>query len=173
MRTDAVFRKRGSHDWPLIAKDDAELENRLNSGGHFLALPKEPAALANVLEVSIVDFLVAKLNKLEGVQSKPGTERGYPDIEITGERFGGGYHALDVKVARRAKNKKRTQSRITLYTGNTYFRYPTLQWPGTFRPFNEYASHLDLIAIYTLNEKSFARIEDLELIIHEAWRIGS
>ncbi|MDQ6869861.1 MAG: hypothetical protein M3178_16460 [Pseudomonadota bacterium] len=48
-----------------------------------------------------------------------------------------------------------------------------LKWPGTFRPFQEYGSHLDLLAVYTLNEESLSRIDNLELIIQEAWRIGS
>jgi|TARA_B100000315_G_scaffold146128_1_gene135019 hypothetical protein len=147
----AVYRKCGDHGWPLVAQNEVELESKLESGGHFLALPKEPAALANILEVSLVDFLLHKIEALNDVNAARGTERGYPDIEISGERFGGGYHALDVKVARRAKSGRQTQSRITLYTGNTYFRYPTLQWPGTFRPFDDYDTHLDLIALYTLN----------------------
>ena len=147
--------------------------DKLESGGHFLPLPKEPAALANVLEVSLVDFLLKRIEALNDVTAQRGTERGYPDIEIGGERFGGGYHALDVKVARRAPSGRQTQSRITLYTGNTYFRYPSLQWPGTFRPFHDYETHLDLLAIYTFNEDSLSRIEDVELIVQEAWRIGS
>ncbi len=86
-------------------------------------------------------------------------------------------HAIDIKAARRKVGKSgkstQTQSRITLYTGNTYFRYPQLHWPATIRPFQDYGSHLSLIAIYTLNEASDGRIEDLELIVHETWRIGS
>src|SRR5260221_14614045 len=66
-----------------------------------------------------------------------------------------------------------TQSRITLYNGTPYFAYPTLQWPGTFRPFAQYAQHLDLIGIYTLNRDSASRVDDLELIVQEPWRIGS
>lgn len=33
--------------------------------------------------------------------------------------------------------------RASLYTGNTYFRYPQLKWPGMFRPFEAYDLHLD------------------------------
>jgi hypothetical protein len=159
--------------WPLTADDPAELEARLEAGGHLLPLPKEPAALANILEVSILNFLEARIDQVPGAAIHRGTERGYPDLEISGAAFGGGHHAIDVKAARRAKSLKQTQSRITLYTGNTYFKWPDLHWPGTFRPFNEYASHLDLILIYTLNETSNARVEDLEVIVHEPWRIAS
>lgn len=169
----AIYRKRGDHSWPLEGADPEDLAGKLADGGHFLPLPKEPAALANVLEVSLVDFVLQRASDSDGVDARRGTERGYPDIEFSGPALGGGYHAVDVKVARRAKGGRRTQSRITLYTGNTYFRYPQLRWPGTFRPFQDYESHLDLIAIYTLNEKSITRIEDLELIVQEAWTIGS
>lgn len=169
----AVYRREGRHGWPLTATDADDLAAQLAAGGHFLPLPKEPAALANVLEVSLVDFLLEEAASVPGVEATRGSERGYPDVELAGQAFGGEYHALDVKVARRASGGRRTQSRITLYTGNTYFRYPQLRWPGTFRPFRDYASHVDLIAVYTLNEATPARVEDLELIVQEPWRIAS
>jgi len=173
-----VFRQHGTTSWPLTASSSDELEAALVEGGHILPLPKEPAALANVLEVSIVDFILSWLAKLEGADGRHGTERGYPDIELSGELFGGGYHAVDVKVAKRAINKRgvptgNTQSRITLYTGNTYFRYPQLTWPGTFRAFDGYESHLDILGIYTLAEDSAERVHDLELIVQQPWKIAS
>ncbi|WP_051759618.1 type II restriction endonuclease [Herbidospora cretacea] len=159
--------------WPITAESPEELEERLASGGHLLPLPKEPASLANVLEVSIVDFLVGRANMVEGLKGQRGTERGYPDLEFTGPALNDTFHAIDVKAARRHKNGKKTQSRITLYTGNTYFKRPDLHWPGTFRPFSSYTSHLDILMIYTLNEGSVTRVEDLELLVHEPWRIAS
>ncbi|WP_231995424.1 type II restriction endonuclease [Mycobacterium sp. 1274756.6] len=173
-----VFRLNGNAAWPITAPDPSTLAQMLAEGGHILPLPQEPAALANVLEVSLVNFLLERGNRTEGVTVLRGTERGYPDLELSGPRFGGGFHAVDVKVARRKVTKagrptNSTQSRITLYTGNTYFRYPQLHWPGTFRPFQDYTSHLDLICVYTLNYTSLARVEDAELIVQEAWRIAS
>lgn len=169
----AVYRMRGSHAWPLVASNEQQLKEKLESGGHFLALPKEPAALANVLEVSLVDFMLAKLGAIHGVRASRGTERGYPDVEVTGGPFGDSHFAVDVKVARRNKNGKQTQSRITLYTGNTYFRYPDLKWAGTFRPFCDYTQHIDVIALYTLNESTLSRVDKLEVVVQEPWRIGS
>jgi hypothetical protein len=125
------------------------------------------------LEVSIVDFVLRHLAEVPGAQAQRGTERGYPDIEVGGQPFGGGFHAVDVKVARRAPSGRSTESRITLYTGNSYFRYPKLRFPGTFRPFQDYASHLDIVGIYTFNPDSPARVEDLEVVVHPAWRIAS
>lgn len=169
-----VFQRDSARaSWPLVAHDPGELEVRLGEGGHLLPLPKEPAALANVLEVSILDFLELRIQQVPGAELRRGSERGYPDLEISGPAFGGGFHAVDVKAARRAANKVQTQSRITLYTGNTYFRWPDLHWPGTFRPFSQYATHLDLLIIYTLNPDSNARVEDLEIIVQEPWRIAS
>ena len=174
----AVYRAGRTPTFPLTARDEAELQTKLKSGGHFLPLPKEPAALANVLEVSLIEFLLQELAGVRGAAAQRGTERGYPDIEITGPAFGDVPHAIDIKAARRkvgstGRVSANTQSRITLYTGNTYFRYPQLKWPGTFRPFQDYGSHLSLIAIYTLNDASDGRIEDLDLIAQETWRIGS
>lgn len=170
----AVLRKEGtSPAWPLSAKDADDLVAKLSAGGHLVPLPKEPAALANVLEVSLVDFILARADKARGVKATRGSERGYPDIELTGTAFGGGHHAIDIKNARRSKSGRTTQSPITLYTGNTYFRYPTLLWPGTFRPFADYETHVDLLGIYTLDEGLPGRITDLELIVQEPWRIAS
>lgn len=107
-----------------------------------------------------------------------GAERGYPDLEIEGDHFGGGYRAVDVKLARVRVPKAggdpiRTVSRITLYTGNTYFRYPDLPLGGIRRPFADYEEHLDVIGLYVFNEASKARVERLELLVHEPWQIAS
>jgi hypothetical protein len=169
-----VFQRESDvSSWPLKAAGPAELERRLTQGGHLLPLPKEPAALANVLEVSIVNFLTLRALLVPQAEVRQGTERGYPDLEFGGQAFGGGFHAVDVKAARRAANRRQTQSRITLYTGNTYFKWPDLHWPGTIRPFSAYATHLDVIMIYTLNLESNARVEDLEILVQEPWRIAS
>lgn len=169
----AVFKRSGDHPWPLVAKDEADLEAQLLGGGHFLPLPKEPAALANVVEVGVVDFLLSKLDPAT-CETVRGTERGYPDLEL---KINGKFFAVDVKVAQRRIGKKgptgQTKSRITLYTGNTFFAYPTLHWPGTFRPFGDYAGHIDIIAIYRLDVDSPSRVCDIELIVTEPWKIAS
>jgi hypothetical protein len=169
----ALYRRHGDHSWPLQAADEQDLEWKLDQGGHFLPLPKEPAALANIIEVSVVDYLIERSEASLGLEIARGTERGYPDIEFTGSGLGNRFFAVDVKVARRAKNGRRTQSRITLYTGNTYFRFPQLHWPGTFRPFDDYSRHFTLACIYTLEPGEYSRVADLELLVHETWRIAS
>ncbi len=111
-----------------------------------------------------------KLEADDRLKVRKGTERGYPDLEVASDDQ---IFAVDVKVARRSKSLKQTQSRITLYTGNTYFRYPQLKWPQTFRPFRDYQGHLDIIVLYTLNTESLHRIEDVEVLVHPSWEIAS
>lgn len=171
-----VFQRTGaSEQWPLHATDRHQLEQALAERGHLLPLPKEPAALANILEVSIVNYLTEQLAALDGATVARGSERSYPDLEVGGPAFGGGFHAIDIKAARRAvtTGRQRTQSRITLYTGNTYFKWPHLHWPGTMRPFDDYTGHLDVLLIYTLQTDTTARVDDLEVIVQEPWRIAS
>ncbi len=172
-----VFRTGGDHAWPLHAVDGADLLEQLDSGGHLLPLPGESAALANVLEVAIVDFLLDRLEGLPDASGTRGDERGYPDLEVEGEMFGGGHRAVDVKLARVSVPKKgqptRTQSRITLFTGNTYFRHPELALGGIRRPFAEYREHLDVIGLYVFDVSMKARVKSIEWLVHEPWRIAS
>jgi hypothetical protein len=168
-----VYVEQGDHDWPLVARDGEELTGLLEEGGHLVSLPKESAALANVIEVALVDFLLERLEDTPGAEGRRGEERSYPDLEISGEVFGGGFHAVDIKMARLKKSGKQTQSRCTLYTGNTYFKWPMIRWPGMFRPFDDYTSHLDIIGVYRLDVAYRGRVRDLELLVHEPWRIAS
>ncbi len=164
---------RATHEqWPLVAANAIDLEQKLKDAGQLSPLPKEPAALANLVEVVLVDFLIESAKSTDVVEITRGTERGYPDIDV-GRAFGGGPYAIDIKVARRARNLRTTKSRISLATGNTYFRYPQLKWPGTFRPYQDYEKHIDLLAIYTFDAGSYDRVRDLEVIVHETWRIAS
>lgn len=74
-----VFQRESDlSSWPLKAAGPAELEARLSQGGHLLPLPKEPAALANVLETSIVSFLTRRAELVDGMQVGRGTSAVIP-----------------------------------------------------------------------------------------------
>ena len=169
----AVLRRSARERWPLAAESYAALEKRLAAQGSLASLPRESAALANVIEVSVADHLQRAAEGAKGVQIVRGKERHYPDLEVSGLAFGNRVYAVDIKVARKRPNGKRTVSRISLYTGNTYFRYPDVKWPPTFRPFAEYAGHVDIVVLYTFDRSSLSGIRDLELVVHETWRFGS
>ncbi len=172
-----VYQATGEHDWPLSASGPEDLTRQLDEGGHLLPLPRESAALANVIEVALVDFLIERLAELPDAKGIRGAERGYPDLEVAGEHFGGGPRAVDVKMARirvpRNGVPVRTISRITLFTGNTYFRHPQLPLGGIRRPFGDYREHLDIIGLYVFDENVKWRVQSLELVVHEPWRVAS
>jgi hypothetical protein len=159
--------------WPLSVASEAELVRTLRESGALLPLPAESAALANLLEVSLVAYLLRRLQAVPGATGQGGTVRSYPDLEIGGPAFGGGYHAIDIKAARRNKSRRATQSRITLYTANTYFKHPTRRFPGMRRAFGSYTTHVDVLAIFNFDPMSHAHVRDLRLLVHEPWRIGS
>ena len=170
-----VFQRTSEESrWPLHAAGPEELEDRLAQGGHLLPLA-EGARRAGERAGSVD-------RELPGRPRPPGTGGGSAPRHRTrlprprdqrprvrrrlprGRRQG--------RPAEQ-RNRGQTQSRITLYTGNTYFKWPDLHWPGTFRPFSSYATHLDVIMIYTLNPDNNARVDDLEIIVQEPWRIAS
>jgi len=45
-----VYVEQGDHDWPLVAHGPSDLTAKLEEAGHLVSLPKESAALANVIE---------------------------------------------------------------------------------------------------------------------------
>ncbi len=73
-----VYVERGKHDWPLFAQDPPDLTAKLDEGGHLSPLPKEPAALANIIEVTLVDFLLERLDRTPGATGRRGEERELP-----------------------------------------------------------------------------------------------
>jgi hypothetical protein len=69
----------------------------------------------------------------------PRSTRVFPHIAFTGPTLDDEIIACDIKVARREPaNPNRTRSRITLYTGNTYFKDPVNNTQNIMRPFSEY-----------------------------------
>jgi hypothetical protein len=168
-----VFREDAIHDWPLSASSAPELRDKLTTSGHLLPLPSEPAALANVMEIELRQHLVEAAALTEGVETKEGTQRSYPDLEVFGEPFGRGPRAVDIKCARRRASGTSLKNRIALYTGNTYFLWPQLKFSGIARPFGEYQEHVSIVVIYTFDPSRPERITDVEVVAHETWRIAS
>jgi len=174
-----VFRERAEHSWPISADSPEELRKLLMDTGHLLPLPTEPASLANVMELELRETLVDAIAPIDGAEVTQGTERSYPDLEFHGEYFGGGWRAVDIKCARRKKTSKGIQStsglqsRIALYTGNTYFLWPQLKFSGALRPFGDYEELLSIVVIYDFLKESPERIGDVEVVVHETWRLAS
>lgn len=141
--------------------------------GKIIPLNLEPGTLGNVIEGVLIAHLHQKLNGRKDVIATEGGFRYYPDLELSGDLFGGKMVALDIKAARRSeRNSNRTQSRITLYSFGTYLKYQDKKFPQTLRPFQDYLHHLDLLAIFDVNsvEKS---VSNFELLVVEPWKIAS
>ena len=147
----------------------------VGSDGRRYPLPTESAAMANMLETTLVEHLQLAAEHIDGIVVElPRSTRVYPDIAFTGAALDDEIIACDIKVARREPaNPDRTQSRITLYTGNTYFKDPVNNTQNIMRPFNQYALHLDCVAFYDFVTEPSPAVTNVELVIVEPWRIGS
>lgn len=173
-----VFREDAPHDWPVTASSPDDLRITLTEHGHLLPLPSEPAALANVMEIELRENLLEAIADVQNAVITGGTERSYPDLEFAGDAFGGGYRAVDIKCARRKIPKSggpatALNNRIALYTGNTYFLWPQLKFGGIKRPFEQYKELISIVVIYTFKPDLPQRIADVEVVVHETWRIAS
>lgn len=143
--------------------------------GKVVPLPKEPAVVAKVIEVSVTEHFKRKAYAVRGLDLLDDLSgRGYPDILMVGRAVGNRRVALDVKVARRKPRANGpptvTQSRITLGPFDTYFRHPDEPIPGVSVAYGNMAWHLDLIVLYDWAD---GEVRDIEVLVVETWRVGS
>lgn len=140
-----------------------------------LPLPAEPALIAKVIEVSMIEDLKRKAVGVRGLDVFDDLSgRGYPDLLLTGQALGGRKVAVDVKVARRKPRRigvpTVTQSRITLGPFDSYFRRPEQPIPGVGIAYGDMAWHLDLIILYDYIDGD---VENIETLVVETWRVAS
>lgn len=55
----------------------------------------------------------------------------------------------------------------------TYFLWPQLKFSGIARPFGDYREHVSIVVIYTFEPSLPERIADVEVVVHETWRLAS
>lgn len=149
-----------------------DVEGLYLKGGIVRPLPSEAAVVGKVLEVSIHEYLSRKLLQQKQLKWIPASsDRVYPDVSFNGPMIFPHKFALDVKCARRSRDKKRTKSAITIGTFDAeYFRYPEEKVGNIMLPYGSYTAHLSLIALYTY-EAATAR--DVELLVVEKWRVAT
>jgi len=165
----ALIRVGEPDSLPLVADTDEALLEELDAKGWLLPLPDESAALSNLFETEILDVVHRALVG-EDVTVRLGGSRSYPDFEIEGTFFGGGPHAVDIKCARHSGTS--VTSTIALYTGNTYFLFPDLQFPGMLRTFGEYDERIAIVILYRYRPDLMERFSDVRVAIHPVWRIA-
>jgi len=144
--------------------------------GRVVPLPKEPAVVAKVIEVSVTEHFKRKAYAVPGLDLLDDLSgRGYPDVLLAGRAVENRRVALVVKVARRKPRADGspptvTQSRITLGPFDTYFRRPTEPIKGVGVAYGDMAWHLDLIVLYDWSE---GEVRNLEVLVVETWRVAS
>ncbi len=143
--------------------------------GRVIPLPKEPAVVAKVVEVSVTEHFKRKAYAVRGLDVLDDLSgRGYPDVLLAGRATGNRRVALDVKVARRKPRRQgmptKTQSRITLGPFDSYFRRPDDPIPGVGVAYGDMAWHVDLIVLYDWVDGG---VENVEILVVETWRVAS
>lgn len=165
----ALIRVGDNDSLPMDALSDEGLLQELQGKGWLLPLPDESAALSNLFETEILDIVHSALEG-EEVTIRKGGSRSYPDFELEGAFFYGGPHAVDIKCAR--YSEKSVDSTIALYTGNTYFLFPDLPFPGMLRTFGEYDERIAIVILYRYRPDLLERFSDVRVAIQPAWRIA-
>jgi hypothetical protein len=165
----ALIRVGDEGSLPIAANSDEEFLQALEERGWLLPLPDESAALSNLFETEILDIVHEALEGVD-VTIRKGGSRSYPDFELEGPFFRGGPHAIDIKCARHSGTS--VDSTIALYTGNTYFLFPDLPFPGMLRTFGEYDQRIAIVVLYRYRPDLLERFSDVRVAIQPAWRIA-
>lgn len=165
----ALIRVGDEDSLPIEARNAEGVLQELGENGWLLPLPDESAALSNLFETEILDIVHRALEG-EDVTVQRGGSRSYPDFELEGSFFRGGPHAVDVKCARHSGTS--VDSTIALYTGNTYFLFPDLPFPGMLRTFGEYDERIAIVVLYRYRPDLLERFSDVRVAIQPAWRIA-
>ncbi len=149
-----------------------DVEGLYLTGGTVRPLPREPAVIGKVLEISIQEYLARRLLQVPQLKSIPASsDRVYPDVTFNGPLINPHRFALDVKCARRDGSGERTVSAITIGTFDAdYFRNPGVKAPNIMMPYSSYTAHLSLLALYTY---AGGTARDVELLVVEKWRIAT
>jgi len=143
--------------------------------GRVIPLPKEPAVVAKVVEISVTEHFKRKAYAVRGLDVLDDLSgRGYPDVLLAGRAVANKRVALDVKVARRKARKSgaptKTQSRITLGPFDSYFRRPNDPIPGVGVAYGDMEWHIDLIVLYDWVDGG---VDNVEILVVETWRVAS
>jgi restriction endonuclease EcoRV len=167
----------GTQGWLRKAVQDYRWNVRgvILDDGKVIPLPKEPAVVAKVIELSVIEHFKRKAYAVPGLDVLDDLSgRGYPDVLLAGRAVENRRIALDVKVARRKPRRDgkrtKTQSRITLGPFDSYFRRPDEPIPGVGVAYGNMAWHLDLIVLYDWEE---GEVMNVEVLVVETWRVGS
>ena len=165
----ALIRVGDEGSLPIGTASEEDFLVELEEKGWLLPLPDESAALSNLFETEILDIVHGALEG-EDVTIRNGGSRSYPDFELDGPFFNGGPHAVDIKCARHSGTS--VDSTIALYTGNTYFLFPDLPFPGMLRPFGGYDHRIPTVVLYRYRPDLLERFSDVSVAIQPAWRIA-
>lgn len=168
---------QGLKDWlkAVVQEYRWRVRGILLDDNRVLPLPSEPALIAKIIEVSMIEHVKRKAVGVRGLDVFDDLSgRGYPDVLLAGQAVGGLRVALDVKVARRRFRRigvpTMTQSRITLGPFDSYFRRPDQPIPGVGVAYGDMAWHVDLIILYDYID---GNVENVETLVLETWRVAS
>lgn len=165
----ALIRIGDEDSLPIDTSSEEDFLDELEDRGWLLPLPDESAALSNLFETEILNIVHEALDG-DDVAIRKGGSRSYPDFELDGPFFRGGPHAIDVKCAR--YKGESVESTIALYTGNTYFLFPELPFPGMLRTFGEYDERIAIVVLYRYRPDLLERFSDVRVAIQPSWRIA-
>jgi hypothetical protein len=150
-----------------------KIKGMIDEDGNIYPIPPIPQVITGIFQ-EITKHKVKKFMKNKyGCEIVQGGPREYPEMTLTGGKFGDRKIAIDIKTTRRLSGNRISGFTVGSFAG--YFLHPEKQMPGCKFPYGEYDEHWIIGFIYTWNPDadSLHMVSNVEVIVQQKWKIAS
>jgi len=145
----------------------------IDTEGKLYPVPEIPQVITGLFEAMIIPRITEPIQRKYNCEIVLGKPREYPQLTLFGGKIGENKIAIDIKSARKLSGTRISRMSLGSYAG--YFRYPDRKLPGCVFPYGDYKEHWIIGILYKWQpgKPSEELVSDVEIIIHEKWRIAS
>lgn len=159
----------------LLSGFSWDIKGIIDNNNHIYPIPEIPQVITGIFEAIVLTRVAEPLKVKYECQMIYGGSREYPELTLQSGKLATEVIAIDVKTARRDKDRPNRMSRMSLGSCGVYFKNPNVKKPGCVLPYGKYTQHWILGFVYRWNpgQPSLNLVSDVEVIVQEKWRIAS
>jgi hypothetical protein len=150
-----------------------KIKGMIDEDGNIYPIPPIPQVITGIFQEMTKHRIKKFMREKYSCKIVQGGPREYPEITLTGGKFGNRKIAIDIKTTRRVSENRISGFTIGSFAG--YFMHPKEKMPGCKFPYGEFDEHWIIGFIYTWNPDadSLHMVSDVETIVQPKWKIAS